>query len=548
MIKAKDIKDRESLERWLTSWPASRGLRDEEARRVVTQMARRAALRVFPLIWPRLLTNDAGEPNSKALSVFRNLALTGGASTCPIEDSGRFFNALEAAAVAHAERDTAKAAFASDSAIAAAAAVDAIVTAVNYAEETYVENRSDTATTANVRASDEMWEVTKDDAKHIESGASSFEGVPLFRYLSTEIEAGEEAFLKFAQANAPIWDFWVRFWDMAKSGHVPPWEMLLEVAKIEEADWEAGPARVAELIVGIELANSDDEKAAKKPSDFSLRDVFTATLYDFTFDKQARLMRAIPIASDWKHLKEPNRVSQFLEDATDLREDLETLCKALTAEGGGMQGAGGVRTYLSRVLTELDNAENVGTLRVGKLMEYGRILESASQKDHVLREFGVLDEPLKICVSKMRDLVRDHFSYTLSRMEVLRNIRLDEGDDPAVVLREFKEIVAAVRSGDSGAVHALAPEDVAVLEDVLDSVDGQILALSNAADEGNRSSIKREIDFQMAKVGATAGLYREKAGQIAGTSDEVAGKVISAHKKYEGLSAFARAVKELFGY
>ena len=133
-------------------------------------------------------------------------------------------------------------------------------------------------------------------------------------------------------------------------------------------------------------------------------------------------------------------------------------------------------------------------------------------------------------------------------MEVLRSIRMDAEDDPRDVLLEFRAIVDAVKSGANGALPKLAVEDAAVLADVLDSVDGQIRALDVSTNEDNRSSIKREIDFQLAKVGATAGIYTEKAAKAVGKGNDTSDVLIKAHKRFEGLRGIGRAIRDGFDF
>jgi hypothetical protein len=517
MISAKDIIDEDSLKQWLEEWPASQGMDEEAARKVAVTIAHRITIRIFPNAWKYFASKAALKRNLTAMPILRSNLILGVASKYPNAE-------IKSAALAFATAFSVRA-----SSVTAVIVADASAAAAGY------------AFSASGPSAD-IWGQIQDDAAMIEKGEDISLKTLWSQAPPDRLQANEMVMLEAWRDDAPTWDFWARWWDGAQKGEPLDWALQEKVALIPDADWEQGPEHIAGVIRGIE------EALKPKAEIISLRDYFNATLFDFSFDKIEGVMRAIPMADDWKHLSDPDRVKSFLTDADDLKEDLDLLCNALSAEGGAMQGAGAVRTYMQQVLRELENAGSLGTLRVGKLLEYGRILESASQKDEVLLEFGVLGEPFKMSISKLRELVRDHFSYTLSRMEVLRSIRMDAEDDPRDVLLEFRAIVDAVKSGANGALPKLAVEDAAVLADVLDSVDGQIRALDVSTNEDNRSSIKREIDFQLAKVGATAGIYTEKAAKAVGKGNDTSDVLIKAHKRFEGLRGIGRAIRDGFDF
>ncbi|WP_318167775.1 hypothetical protein [Roseobacter sp.] len=210
-----------------------------------------------------------------------------------------------------------------------------------------------------------------------------------------------------------------------------------------------------------------------------------------------------------------------------------------------MQGGAGVRIYADAVLVSLKKAEDIKTLRIDKLMEYGRILEAAVQNEDTLREFGTVGEALKINANKLRKLVRNHFAHTLARMAVLRDIRMEADAQPLHVFQEFREIVAQAQSGGNGTLPPLRVQDAAILVDVLDSVDVLVRSMEQTTSDDVRSSFQREIDFQLAKVGATAGVYNEKASRAISKGGKAADTAIKWNKRWEGLRAFGRAIRDL---
>ena len=348
--------------------------------------------------------------------------------------------------------------------------------------------------------------------------------------------------------------FWVDWYEAQLDGRPmlsdinDHWEMLVEifevseVSRFKEEDWDKGASHINPLIREI----YEDYKAqVNRKSDVN-SELFVATLFDFTYDKIEAVMRAVPIEGDWKTLEDEDRLDAFLDDAEDLRHDLALMCAALEAEGGAMQGGAGVRTYADAILATLSKADEIKTLRVDKLMEYGRILEAAARNEDTLREFSTVGEALKINAEKLRMLIRNHFAHTLARMAVLRDIHLEPDASPWQVLQEFREIVEQVQSGGNGKLPPLAAMDAVVLTDVLDSVDVLVRSMETTQSDEALSSFQKEIDFQLAKVGATAEIYKEKASRAVGKTGDAADTAIKWNKRWDGLRAFGQAVRELF--
>lgn len=256
-------------------------------------------------------------------------------------------------------------------------------------------------------------------------------------------------------------------------------------------------------------------------------------------------MRAVPMPEDWKHLTDEDLLAAFLEDATDLRENIEILGAALQHEGRSVQGGLSTLEHLSVITRELDRGADVGTLRVGRLMDYGRILD-ANLTDDLRAEFGVNYELLKLCVERLRELVRDHFAKSLARVDILRTVRLETGADDGDVLRKLRSLVERTRDGDAGRLVPLAAEDVAVLNDILDSVDQTMRRLRGAQTDDARSAEARDRDFAMAKVGATLAILRERIGGVGAKAERTGEALNKRWKMGKGLKEIVDTVWEAF--
>lgn len=199
---------------------------------------------------------------------------------------------------------------------------------------------------------------------------------------------------------------------------------------------------------------------------------------------------------------------------------------------------------MSKVFDELQNAETVSALRVGKLVEWGGFLESFAVNEDTKREFGAMAVPYAAAVEKLKDLIRNHFAATLARFSALRDVRMEDGANPWDVLNTLRDIVAQVRSGSDGALPSLEAEDAEILDDIIRSIELRLRELEQPQSEDSRSSLRKDIDFQMAKAGATGGLYAEKARDVAGKSGQSADAILKWEKRGKGLWALLRAVRE----
>jgi hypothetical protein len=518
----KDIEDKESLEAWLKDQP----------RETALWIASRAAARVLPVWWNEVLTEDwARQGDLSALPILRCVVTSSVAATGLTVDMKRASDAaaLAAASTAGHAADAASAAFlaaAGDAnapfatAAAARAAAAPFASSANFADA-WAPVRSDCATLAADR---------------------SLAAAPLWPDRANPLQDRWDAVIARLRDDPPPggpWDFWRDWYQGLLEGTPMDADLLTRIALIDPEDWDAGPERVNPMLAEM-VAEHRRAKATE---------LFNATLFDFTFDHLEGVMRAVPLPKDWQNLDDPESLAAFLEDAESLAESLELFCAALRAEGGEVQGGGAIVAYANAVLDELRRAESYKQLRVGKLVEYGRILEAASVREEVLRELGpVLSEPFRRNVNSLKQLVREHFAQSLARFAPLRDFRMEDGANPWEVLATFREIVAQVRSGADGALPVLHEDDAAVLEDVLDSIDLKIRGLQGASDPDTRESMKRDIDFEIAKIGATGGVYAERAKQAVGKAGEMADATLKWEKRGRGLWSFGREILERLGW
>jgi hypothetical protein len=254
MNGAPHITDSESLKAWLDALPQGTEAEQAEARRVATIIAWRAAMRVFPVAVPFLLSEQAHRRELTPLSLFRPLLIAGVAGTCPTPAISRAVTA--AAASANAALDATKANANANAAsiitanpAAAAAGAATYAGAVTAATAAAQAARAANATPAISRAAtDDVWRAVAIDIGFVTKGELLHRRLlwpdrtnPLDWHWHKAAEALTEA--------GPEWAFWIDWYEKCLAGTPQDWEGLLtDIALIPSEDWDKGPEHIAKLI------------------------------------------------------------------------------------------------------------------------------------------------------------------------------------------------------------------------------------------------------------------------------------------------------------
>ncbi|WP_147124463.1 hypothetical protein [Shimia ponticola] len=340
------------------------------------------------------------------------------------------------------------------------------------------------------------------------------------------------------------WTFWVDWYQTLLDGEPFDEDMLLEIAHIKEEGenyaylWAQDPAEANRRVLEI----YDRFHSGNGPKNADIGDLLSASLVRFELDTLHNLMIAIPFEEDWEHLSDAGALDALLKDVEDFREDLQLFCQALELEDGGMQGVGLVRTYLGAILAEFEKAETVGSLRVGRIAEWRRLLETKANKESTALEFGDYAEPLRSAVGNLTQLLQKHFATTIARFSVLRGIHMEADAKPWDVVATFAEMIKDMRSGVDGKYPALAKTDLAIFEEVLDSLNAKVRELEAAETEEQRSSLQKEIDFQLARMMVSVSMYREDAGKAAKVAGTAADAMIKWKKRSDGLQGLGQVI------
>jgi len=274
--------------------------------------------------------------------------------------------------------------------------------------------------------------------------------------------------------------------------------------------------------------------------------IMRAALVDFTFDDMARLMRMVPFDEDTRHLKDPERLQSFLDDAEELRDSLEAFSLAIAANTG-VQGAPLVATYLDSYLLELSKARQTRHLRVGLLLERGAMLEALSLDDGCRNGLGgPMTGEFDRLVRRMRDLTARHFAPTLLRMKPLEALVLAPDEDIRKLLSKLEQGIAAVRKVDGDRAIPLNPLDLAVFDDMVRRLRNIVHAIEAAETPQTKLELRENFQKEAASITATVGRYWLRASTAAGKVGEGVDRVVKTQKRIEALEAFVRWVGELW--
>lgn len=293
------ITDRESAKAWLMS----------QERDVIVAVAARCAQRAAAFLIYAIQPSD-DQDAILTLSLRSNVTSAVASKWQTLEATRAAFSAADADAdanaYAYAFADTDTVADAAARAAARAAIFASFAGADDGAFGAYDDAASaadaaaDAAFDVDYRAADTaaIWEALSSDAAAVDAGAST--ATLLNRPLWTEvshIEDKAKAFISYLE-TAPNFTFWARWYRGALEGRPLNWDLQRAIAlEIEDEDWKAGPARVAERIAAIEARFLDDAAPLAEAIEVN---------------PETGLIRAVPIP-----LRGPPNVSLLLSQVKD---------------------------------------------------------------------------------------------------------------------------------------------------------------------------------------------------------------------------------------
>lgn len=270
-MKARDIRDIESLAAWIESRPADARSRESAS------ISIRVAARIFPIVGLSIV--KSGYTSERAhlhLQIMRCL-LTASISVKQLNPE----NLVRAASFASSAARTASLGDRTEALVARAADTAANVTVPSSATEVTVFAIS--ALEVSSSSTGELFNRIRDDAVRIETGEDPLSsalwlGPPpnWFKHADSQLRdewSDSAPYLEDEQGNRLTteegeflrgedesgtsafesdWDFWSRWWEGVKSGQHVNWDLQRAIALIPDEDWQQGPAHIAAIVARLE--------------------------------------------------------------------------------------------------------------------------------------------------------------------------------------------------------------------------------------------------------------------------------------------------------
>ncbi|PHQ94702.1 MAG: hypothetical protein COB40_11660, partial [Marinosulfonomonas sp.] len=400
---------------------------------------------------------------------------------------------------------------------------------------------ADSAAAFVAAADSAVWKVIRDDCAALEAGNVRLDQSPLWSGKNPL----EETWLDTRQSLSEGWKFWRDWYQNALDGVKPNWDMLTKIALIEPEDWNKGADHVNGLIAGIvgEFPVTGNGVA----EDVLNARIMTAAFADFSFDAMRNLMDMVPFEEDIRHLRDPERLQGFLDDADELIDGLEDFKSAMTATDGSRQGAPEVKTYVDSVLSELSRARQLNHLRVRRLLDLGAVLQDFSLEDRCRMGLGDgLAKQLDRLVATMLDLTRSHFAPSFVRLKPLNDLVLLPGDDPRKIIAQLESNLAAARRVKDDVAVPLNPQDLEVLGNILEELKRLARAIENAEVPDTKADLEGQFARKSGQLGVTFGRYWIIARGQAGKLGDGVEFVLKQFKKVKGLQGLLEWVNDLW--
>lgn len=234
-----DFSDREAVEVWFQTHP----------RQVGEAVAARAALRTFPAVLADDVFKHPEKSAALTLSVLRSGLVSAAAATCENteRDVLEYLKASARSAYLGAEFSATLASSNAKTVVFRSANAARCVASASFAS--YASHATYTAAEASSTAN-------RSDIERALADLTTAFNVPLWEEPSPLAGYYSRLWLSFQakakQRPAPVWDFWLRWYQAIWDGEPLDWALTREVALIGDDVWNEGPEAVAAAIRAIE--------------------------------------------------------------------------------------------------------------------------------------------------------------------------------------------------------------------------------------------------------------------------------------------------------
>jgi hypothetical protein len=488
-VRVEDVVDGKSLNAYLD------GLSQDEQRKARLRVVFRPAARIFPIASRDLLKSSMKWPQEAiAISGFVKISISGLALKTSNPD------------------------IAADIVTLAIKRAGSALSTMGRSYDYDVANTAELAARALFQGADcaaklgDPWEEIRADLRGA-SGAIWSDGIP------SEIEKIWSSAKDAMMANPDDWSFWIAWYERVLHGR--DWcadEVGAVLSKIKEKDFDHGPLHINPMF---------GEVLARYRAEDELNVVTKAAPVDFSFDAMVQVMRLVGIDDNMHHLRHPEVVQAFLDDAeqvSDLFQDF--IDDAQTLSGGG-NFAGLLCLKAENILKEFRRVEDKTHLRAEYLVIQASELEVFANEPKARSDLqpilaGRLDER----IAQLKRLCRKHFGPSYATLAPLADLNFDQIDQDEVIAL-FDKAIADIEHLPAGKLYGLDAEGIAVLHDMRH----ELTVVRAAIAESSSVEFKQVLETRLAQSSGGLGLSLIKFYQRTAEAGKDAGRTIDIAMK-----------------
>lgn len=333
------------------------------------------------------------------------------------------------------------------------------------------------------------------------------------------------------------WSFWIAWYERLLIGRdILPDALIQILNTLTEDDWQKGPAHINPMFDGVlTMYRAEDAKQASP--------LTNAAPVDFTFDTLAKVMRMIGLDNTTAHLRQPDLVQTFLDDAEQLREQLQDFADYAARLSGGGNYAGVLQLGVEKVLREFDRTEDLTHIRAERVVTLASDLEIFAKEEKARNDLGEsLASRLDSRIDELKRLCRAHFGPSYAVLAPLAELNFDHVDREEVV-GIIDDAIEKIDALPFGGAFALDAEGRAVLHDMRRELDDFRAAIAEASRHEFKAVLMQRMAHRTGGLGLTLIRFAERSGEVSGGFFRLVAK---ANQAKRDMSDIALWIKDMF--
>lgn len=329
--------------------------------------------------------------------------------------------------------------------------------------------------------------------------------------------------------------FWSEWYSSILTGQSSiPSPALRDVALILPDDWGRGAQHINNVVIPKLMAKYETPLAKSYP-------------VDFTFDALVRVMRMIGIEDDAAHLRTPQLVQSFIDDAEEARDLLQDFEDYANQKAGGGNAAGVLALSAQKVLSELNRTRDHSHIRARRIVGLAHRLEDFSKNAEYRDDLGEpLSKLLDDAVSLLRSVTRKHFAPSYTALAPLSDLSLEHVDQDAVV-QLYDEMIVRLEALPGDELVALDEDSLSVFRDMVREAKDFRAAIAEASTDEFRDMLEHRLAESLGGTGIAFGRFLETSSKAAGTATRATDTAIKQYRRVTSLEDIYEFIQGFLG-